>query len=321
MRVDEALKRLGGVAGRATLIEATSRRAVDRAVRRGRVVRDAHGRYALPTADEARRAASRLSGVLGMRSAASYWGWEQKSPPTEPEVVVRRGRKLTVQQRHGVQVHWITVDAAHVHAGIVTDRETTLVHCLRSLPYDEALAIADSALRHRDIDRAGLIALAEAIRGPGSAQARKVARLAGPTRRQPVRVRAPGDCDECARAARRSPACHRYGPRQGDPGPRRRAPGHRAGSGFLLLAWHSALSPSGLPALQLARAPRLAGPPVRLGGRHVRPRLRARVPRIGGPARSSTHATLSLSTTRRLRRVCGRRNANWSAAQVRVRPG
>lgn len=185
MRVDEALKRLGGVAGRATLIEATSRRAVDRAVRRGRVVRDAHGRYALPTADEARRAASRLSGVLGMRSAASYWGWEQKSPPTEPEVVVRRGRKLTVQQRHGVQVHWITVDAAHVHAGIVTDRETTLVHCLRSLPYDEALAIADSALRHRDIDRAGLIALAEAIRGPGSAQARKVARLADPRAANP----------------------------------------------------------------------------------------------------------------------------------------
>lgn len=185
MRVDEALKRLGGVAGRATLIEVTSRRAVDRAVRRGRVVRDAHGRYALPTADEACRAASRLSGVLGLRSAASYWGWEQKSPPTEPEVIVRRGRKITTEQRHGVRLHWVNVEPAQLHAGIVTDRETTLVQCLRNLPFDEALAIADSARRHGDIGQAQLIALAESIRGPGSAQARRVARQADPRAANP----------------------------------------------------------------------------------------------------------------------------------------
>jgi very-short-patch-repair endonuclease len=185
MRVQEALQRLGGVASRATLIEATSRRAVDRALRQGRIVRDAHGRYASPTADEAVRAASRLSGVLGLRSAVNYWGWEQKSPPTEPEILVRRGRKLTSNQRRGVKLHWINVEPAHVHAGIVTDRGTTLQHCLRDLPYDEALAIADSARRHRDIGHDDLIALADKMRGPGSAQARKVARHADPRAANP----------------------------------------------------------------------------------------------------------------------------------------
>lgn len=43
---------------------------------------------------------------------------------------------------------------------------------------DEALAVADSALRHRDITRAQLIWLADQVRGTGAAQAWRVARLA-----------------------------------------------------------------------------------------------------------------------------------------------
>ncbi len=52
-----------------------------------------------------------------------------------------------------------------------------MLHCLRRLPYDEALAVADSALRSGEgqglLDR-----LAEEVRGPGSPQVRKVCRNA-----------------------------------------------------------------------------------------------------------------------------------------------
>jgi hypothetical protein len=62
--------------------------------------------------------------------------------------------------------------------GIVTTRERTVVDCIRSLPFAEALAVADSALRHRHVTPAQLIWLADQVRGKGAARARRVARLA-----------------------------------------------------------------------------------------------------------------------------------------------
>lgn len=178
MKAVDALHRLGGVASRAALIEATSRRAVDRALRRGHVVRDGHGRYALPTADAALRAANGLAAVLSLRSAAMYWGWEQKHPPTEPDLTVPHNRKVPAEKQRGAKVHWMDLEDGDVVLGIVTSRRRTLVDCLRRLPFDEALAIADSALRHGDVDKAGLVALANELTGPGAAQAREVAGLA-----------------------------------------------------------------------------------------------------------------------------------------------
>jgi very-short-patch-repair endonuclease len=178
MTVEEALWRLGGVAQRSPLVAATSRRAVDRALRRGRVVRVGYGRYALPATGDAVRRASALSGVVYLRSAAAYWGWEQKCPPTEPEVAVPRNRKIAADRRSGVRLHWVDISSTDLDRGLVTTRWRTLVDCLRHLPFDEALAIADSALRMGDFDHAGLMGLVEPLRGPGAAQARQVARLA-----------------------------------------------------------------------------------------------------------------------------------------------
>ena len=64
--------------------------------------RDAHGRYALPVADDALRAANRLSGVVSHRSAALHWGWEVKTVPERPDVTVRRKRHLLPHQADGV---------------------------------------------------------------------------------------------------------------------------------------------------------------------------------------------------------------------------
>lgn len=178
MKVDAVLLRLGGVSSRGKLVEATSRRAVERALRRGQIVRDGYGRYALPSADEALRRANAMSAVLYRRSAATYWGWEQKCPPEEPEIAVPRNRKVPVERREGVNLHWIDFAPDEVESGLVTSKYRTMVDCLRQLPFDEALPIADSAIRHGDFDSPGLVALADELEGQGAAQARAIAALA-----------------------------------------------------------------------------------------------------------------------------------------------
>lgn len=175
--VVEVLVELGGVATRATLVRLTTRAAVDRALAAGDVVVDARGRYALPHTDVAVRAAHRLSGVLCLRSAAAHWGWEQKVTPARPDVTVPKNRKLSVERCQGVTIHRASLHADDID-GVATCRERTLVDCLRILPFDEALAIADSALRCGDITSSRLRALARDARGPGTRAIRRVARVA-----------------------------------------------------------------------------------------------------------------------------------------------
>ena len=177
MDVVAVLYRLGGVASRKALVDETSRREVDAALRAGDIVRDAHGRYAVPIADAGVRAASRLSGTLSHRSAALVWGWELKTVPKAPDVTVRHNRVLDPERREGVALHRADLRYDEVD-GMVTTRERTLVDCLRNLPIDEALAVADSALRHGSISKRRLNELAAGMRGPGSRQARRVARNA-----------------------------------------------------------------------------------------------------------------------------------------------
>jgi hypothetical protein len=89
-----------------------------------------------------RREAHRLSGVVTGASAAAAHGWELKSPPVLPTVTVPAKRKV--------------------------------VDCARTLPFDEALAVADSALRHGAVTSPEVQRLAEQVRTTGRAQARGV---------------------------------------------------------------------------------------------------------------------------------------------------
>jgi very-short-patch-repair endonuclease len=174
MEIDQALRRLGGVATHAQLVCVTSRSAVRRALRRGAVVRDARGRYALPVTAEALRTANALTGVVSHRSAALHRGWQVKLAPPKPEVTVRRKRHLRQGQRDLATVHWADLEPHEVE-GLVTSVERTLVDCLRTLPFDEALAIADSALRQGAVSKRRLVAVADGVRGAGAAQVRRVA--------------------------------------------------------------------------------------------------------------------------------------------------
>lgn len=110
-------------------------------------------------------------------SAALHWGWEVKTVPDRPHVTVRRNRNLLRAQRALAHPHWADLTADEVVEG-VTSRERTLTDCLRFLPFDEALAVADSALRHHDVSSAGLMRLGDALAGPGAARGRRVTRRA-----------------------------------------------------------------------------------------------------------------------------------------------
>jgi very-short-patch-repair endonuclease len=182
MDVVEALTALGGVATRAVLIAATSRAAVDSSLRAGAITRHARGRYALASADEALTIAHALSGTLCLTSAALHHGWAVKHVPPEPHVSVPRGRKVPATRRAGAQLHRHDLADDDIVGG-ATSKEATLLHCLRSLPFDEALCVADSAARAGEL--ALLSRVARIARGAGAARIRRVVELASPDAANP----------------------------------------------------------------------------------------------------------------------------------------
>jgi len=173
----EVLERLGGVASWSALTRHCGPAEIRRIVRSGDLVVDARGHYALPQADASLRAAARLSAVLSHRSAAQFHGWAQKSPPTLPELTFPKNRHLTLVQRRGVVIHRAPLESSDID-GLATSARRTIADCLRSLPEDEALAIADSVLRSHAETSPSLRAFVSTLQGPGSRQARRAAAAA-----------------------------------------------------------------------------------------------------------------------------------------------
>lgn len=173
MEADEALVRLGGVATRRDLLAVCSRRRLEAAVAAGAVVRPSRNRYVLPTAAVAKRAAARVHGIVSHLGAAAHWGWEIKAQPELPTVSVRRNRKLDPARAAGVTVRWTTWSEGEV-VDLVTSPVRTVLDCARDLAFDEALCVADSALRHRSLTKEDLAEAAAVLRGPGSSRARRV---------------------------------------------------------------------------------------------------------------------------------------------------
>jgi hypothetical protein len=145
MSVVESLHHVGGVATRGTLMRFVTRGDLERAVAAGDVIRLARGRYGLPDLDMALATAAKLNGVLSLTSAALYHGWEVKDVPRTPHVLVPKWRCCS--HTCGAVVHRANLRPDQIDQ-LATTPETTLEQCLRALPFDEALVIADSALRH-----------------------------------------------------------------------------------------------------------------------------------------------------------------------------
>lgn len=130
---------------------------------RGEIVRDSRGRYSLPSTSEGRRAAHRLTAVASHLTAAALHGWETKQPPLMPIVTVPRNRRVTPERREGVDVRWADLRADEVVRGAVTSAGRTVMDCAKDLPFDEGLAVADSAVRHGSLTKGRLLELAEAM--------------------------------------------------------------------------------------------------------------------------------------------------------------
>jgi very-short-patch-repair endonuclease len=175
MQAQEALERLGGIADRQTLLAGCTKVELRTAVADGRVVRVARNRYAVPSVDEAHVAAARLSGVVSHVSAALAHGWKVKRTPERPSVTVSRARSRV--DRDGVDLHWSVLRPEERTAGI-TDPLKTIIDCARTLPFDEALSVADSALRSGKVRKLDLVAAAESSPRTGRAAALAVARAA-----------------------------------------------------------------------------------------------------------------------------------------------
>lgn len=188
----DLLRRAGGVASFGTLGANCSARDIRQAVDAGAIVRIARGRYALPGADDALVAAVRVGGVVSRLSAAQAWGWPVKTPPPRPQVTIRRGSRSQASDREGVDVAWADLPPSAVRSGRITSPVQTVLDCSRTLPFDEALCVADSALRSGTVRPAELVVAAESSPRTGRAAALHVAHHAD--------ARAANPFESCLRA-------------------------------------------------------------------------------------------------------------------------
>ncbi|MBI4944132.1 MAG: DUF559 domain-containing protein [Actinobacteria bacterium] len=174
MDVVRALAWRGGSAEWADLRAQVSRRAVERAVRDGLVVRPRRGLYVLADLPDNLAAARSVGGVLSHLSAATYLGVPTLRAADAVHVTVPRG--VRPQPRPGVRLHWadLTGDADE-HA---TSPVRTVMDCASTLPFADALAVADGVLRDGLLGPDDLVRAAEASRGPGRARRLRVARAA-----------------------------------------------------------------------------------------------------------------------------------------------
>lgn len=170
----EALNRLGGVASSGELIGATTRRQLRTAVKSGRVVHARHDRYTLVDLHAHRAAAVAAGGVVSHLSAALLWGWKVKHDPVRPWVTLRRNQR---RPQGALEIRWADLSGEDV-INHVSSPVRTVIDCARTLPFDEALAVADSALRDRFVDKHEL--RLAAFRAPriGRAQALRVVEAA-----------------------------------------------------------------------------------------------------------------------------------------------
>lgn len=176
MELIDVVVRLGGIATRAQLVGATSPLEVDRALDAGALARAGRGRYVLPSTDAAVSLAHGMNGALALSSAALVHGWEVWTVPDKPHIIVPRKRNVPQHRRSLAILHRRDLFPSELD-GVATSPKITLQQSLRLLPEADALAIADSAMRHGR--RALLAQVAAEVQGPG---AERVRRLAGQAR-------------------------------------------------------------------------------------------------------------------------------------------
>lgn len=177
-----ALTRLGGVASYRELAGLVSRHSITEGCQAGEIIHLRRNVYTLPGLDDARGAAARVNGVVSHLSAALAHGWKVKLPPKQPMVTVRANAHP--RDTTGVNLTYADWTPGDVRAG-VTGRTRTVVDCARALPFDEALAVADSALRSGTVTREQLERAATRSPRTGRERALRVVGAATPQAANP----------------------------------------------------------------------------------------------------------------------------------------
>lgn len=154
----DALAAFGGCGTFGSLVQRCGRRAIRHSLSTGAIRRISRGVYALPRQLPDVAVARSHRGALSHESAALYWGFGVVNRPAIPHVTIPRHRHRR-PSREPVILHW--ADAPVIDD--VTTPLRTVVDCARSLPFGEALAIADSAIRSRLVGRAELLAAGQAL--------------------------------------------------------------------------------------------------------------------------------------------------------------
>jgi very-short-patch-repair endonuclease len=170
--VAEILTWMGGSATADELLRVTTRHHLYAAVERGEVERVARGVYGLTSLGPARLAALAYDGVVSHLSAAALWQLPLLDQPEKPHLIVPVKRRPRAGRP--AILHWAAVssdDRRHRVTGLVR----TVLDCSRVLPFGEALAVADAALRSGKLGQAELNTAAAALRGPGCPMALRVA--------------------------------------------------------------------------------------------------------------------------------------------------
>jgi hypothetical protein len=130
---------------------------VEQAIASGTVIRVGRGRFALPSVAGSIGTAHGLSGVLSHLSAARFWGWEVATTLDRVEVVVPRSRRPRATR---ALVRRRDLPESDVVAPGVTSPLRTVLDVAADYPYEEALAVADSALRARHVTADELLSAA-----------------------------------------------------------------------------------------------------------------------------------------------------------------
>ena len=170
----DVVSRLGGSATTVQILQFTSRRRLTSAVHAGRLVRPRRGVHVLPALPDAAAVAASAGGVVSHASAAAWWRLDLVRRPDVVHVTVPHGAKPAAQA--GVRYHWSVLPMNPNQC--VTSLERTVLDCAAALPFDEALAVADSALRLQLVTREALSAAAAAGNRVGRQRRLRVVRLA-----------------------------------------------------------------------------------------------------------------------------------------------
>lgn len=186
------LPRLGGVASRRELLQLITKAELDACLASGQLVKVGQSQIALPAAADAVAIARRFGGVLAGESAALHWGWKVKSPPPVPVVLAPRNHGRSTNEvklvRRDVPAGWTEKGALN--------RAATVVDCARRIPFDSALAVADSALRSRQVTAGELGKAADALSGRFQSRVTRVLDAASPLAANPFESVARAIADE-----------------------------------------------------------------------------------------------------------------------------